>query len=215
MLDWNEYAKFLVTLLLIVDPVGTIPIFIAITRSHRSLDRKRIAAVGSVAVAAVLVLAALIGEFVLQLFGITIASFKAGAAVLILLMAISMIQAEPTREKQTPEEAEEAREKESIAVVPLALPLLAGPGAISTTIIFAAAQGSLLHRAVIVMCCILVAVVSWLALRVAGPLSGFIGKTGINIAVRLMGVILAAIALEIFAEGIRVLLPGLDVTRRP
>src|SRR5206468_606131 len=86
----------------------------------------------------VLTLSALVGEHLLGFFGITIASFRVGGAILILLLAISMMHAAPSGERQTPEEAKEAEDKESIAVVPLAIPLLSGPGAISTTIIYAA-----------------------------------------------------------------------------
>jgi len=163
----------------------------------------------SISVAVVLVLAAVIGQQILVLFGITIASFKVGGAILILLMAISMMHATPSREKQTPEEAREAEIKESIAVVPLAIPLLSGPGAISTTIIYATERSSLGHLGAIILCCLLVACATWLALRLATPVSKWLGETGVNIAIRLMGLLLAAVAVEIFTSGLVVLLPGL------
>jgi multiple antibiotic resistance protein len=94
-------------------------------------------------------------------------------------------------------------------VVPLAIPLLSGPGAISTIIIYATAQTSVAHLAAIVACAMLVALVTWIALRAATAVSTWLGKTGVNIAMRLMGLLLAAVAVEIFASGIVVLLPGL------
>ncbi len=171
MHDWAEYTKFFLALLVIVNPLGTVPLFVSMTAGESDAERKRIARVASLAVGIVLVLSAVAGQHLLAFFGISIASFKVGGAILILLMAISMMHAAPSGEKQTREEAAEAADKDSIAVVPMAIPLLSGPGAISTTIIYATAQVSLLHTALIVLCCLLVALVTWLALRVAAPVS--------------------------------------------
>ena len=209
MLDWAEYTKFFLALIVIVNPLGAVPLFVSMTQQHTIEQKRRTARVASSAVAVVLVLAAIGGQQLLAFFGITIASFKVGGAILILLLAISMMHATPTGEKQTPEEAREAQDKESIAVVPLAIPLLAGPGAISTTIIYATGRSSLLHMLIILACCLLVSLTTWLALRAATPVSQWLGKTGVNIAIRIMGLLLAAVAVEIFASGIVVLLPGL------
>jgi multiple antibiotic resistance protein len=209
MLDWAEYTKFFLALLVIVNPVGAVPLFVSMTEQHTVDEKRRIARAASAAVAVVLVLAAIAGQPLLAFFGITIASFKVGGAILILLLAISMMHATPTGEKQTPEEAREAEDKESIAVVPLAIPLLSGPGAISTTIIYSTWRSSLSHILLIIACCLLVSLATWVALRAATPVSLWLGKTGVNIAIRLMGLLLAAVAVEIFTSGILVLLPGL------
>ncbi len=209
MPDFAEYVKIFVALLVIVNPIGTMPMFLGLTAKHGAADKKRIARVASISVAVVLTMSALLGEHLLGLFGITIASFKVGGAILILLLAISMMHAAPSGERQTPEEAKEAEDKESIAVVPLALPLLSGPGAISTTIIYAAKSPSLAHLAGVIACCLLVAFTAWVALRAATPIGSWLGKTGINVVIRIMGLLLAAVAAEIFASGIVVLLPGL------
>ena len=209
MLDWAEYTKFFLALLVIVNPLGAVPMFAVMTAQASADERRRIAAVASVSVAIVLTLAAIGGQPLLAFFGITIASFKVGGAILILLLAISMMHATPTGEKQTPEEAKEAVDKESIAVVPLAIPLLSGPGAISTTIIYATERPSLAHTGIIIACCLLLSLATWGALRAAIPVSRWLGKTGINIAMRIMGLLLAAVAVEIFASGVLVLLPGL------
>jgi multiple antibiotic resistance protein len=209
MLDWAEYTKFILALLVIVNPIGAVPLFVTMTTGNTVEERQRIARVASVSVAIVLIVSAVAGQPMLAFFGITIASFKVGGAILILLLAISMMHATPTGEKQTPEEAIEAVDKESIAVVPLAIPLLSGPGAISTTIIYATGRSSLSHILLIIVCCLIVAVATWLALRAATPVSRWLGKIGVNIAIRLMGLLLAAVAVEIFTSGILVLLPGL------
>ena len=209
MLHWVDYAKFFMALMVIVNPVSAVPIFVTMTAGDSAAKRKQIARIASISVAVVLVLAAIIGESILALFGITIASFKVGGAILILLMAISMMHAMPSRESQTPEEAREAELKENIAVVPLAIPLLSGPGAISTTIIYATERSSLTHLGAIILCCLQVAFVTWLTLRLATPVSKWLGETGVNITIRLMGLLLAAVAVEIFTSGLVVLLPGL------
>jgi multiple antibiotic resistance protein len=209
MLDWAEYTKIFLALLVIVNPIGAVPLFVSMTTGNTPEERQRIARVASISVAIVLIVSAIAGQSLLAFFGITIASFKVGGAILILLLAISMIHAKPTGEKQTPEEAIEAADKESIAVVPLAIPLLSGPGAISTTIIYATGRSSLSHILVIILCCLLVALTTWIALRAATPVSRWLGKTGVNIAIRLMGLLLAAVAVEIFTSGLLVLLPGL------
>lgn len=212
MLSLSEYVKILVALVVIVNPVGTIPLFVLMTEGDPPARRRRTAGIASIAVAVVLVASSVMGEGLLQFFGITIASFKVGGAILILLMAISMMESRPIREKQTPEEAAEAEDKESIAVVPLAIPLLAGPGAISTTIIYTAAAHGWAHSVVVIGLCLLVALLTWVVLRLGIPLSAFIGRTGLNIATRVMGLLLAAVAVEIFASGIVELLPGLGVS---
>jgi multiple antibiotic resistance protein len=209
MLNWADYVKFFVALVVIVNPVGALPLFVSMTANNNEVEKKQIARMASISVAVVLVLSAILGQPILALFGITIASFKVGGAILILLMAIAMMHAAPTRQKQTPEEAEEAANKESIAVVPLAIPLLAGPGAISTTIVYATDRASFGHMGLIVLCCLLVAAIAWVFLRLATPVSIWLGETGVNIATRLMGLLLAAVAVEIFASGLVVLLPGL------
>jgi len=209
MLDFADYVKIFVALLVIVDPIGTMPMFLGLTHGHSVADKKRIASIASISVAIVLAVSAMVGEQLLGLFGITIASFKVGGAILILLLAISMMHAAPSGERQTPEEAKEAEYKESIAVVPLAIPLLSGPGAISTTIIYAAQSPSLAHVGGVIACCLLVALTTWVALRAATPIGSRLGKTGINVVIRIMGLLLAAVAVEIFASGIVVLLPGL------
>jgi multiple antibiotic resistance protein len=209
MLDWAEYTKFFLALMVIVNPIGAVPLFVSMTTHDTAEERRRIARVASISVAIVLIVSSIAGQPLLEFFGISIASFKVGGAILILLLAISMMHATPTGEKQTPAEAIEAADKESIAVVPLAIPLLSGPGAISTTIIYSTGRSSLSHILLIIVCCLLVSFATWIALRAATPVSRWLGQIGVNIAIRLMGLLLAAVAVEIFTSGILVLLPGL------
>ena len=209
MLHWVDYAKIFMSLIVVVNPISAVPIFVTLTSRNTEKERKNIARIASISVAVVLVLSAIMGEPVLMLFGVTVASFKVGGAILILLMSISMMHALPSRESQTPEETQEAAEKENIAVVPLAIPLLAGPAAISTTIIYATDRSSPGHLSAVIACCLLVALITWLALLLAVPARKWLGETGVNIVTRLMGLLLAAVAVEIFTSGLLVLLPGL------
>ena len=209
MLHWVDYAKIFMSLIVVVNPVSAVPIFVTLTSRNTEQERKNIARIASISVAVVLVLSAIMGEPVLMLFGVTVASFKVGGAILILLMSISMMHALPSRESQTPEETQEAAQKENIAVVPLAIPLLAGPAAISTTIIYATDRSSPGHLSAVIACCLLVSLITWLALLLAVPARKWLGETGVNIVTRLMGLLLAAVAVEIFTSGLLVLLPGL------
>jgi len=206
---WEEYVKYLVALLVIVNPLGAVPVFLGLVEGQSQAEQDRSARVAATAVAITLIAALLGGEAVLRFFGIGLPAFRVGGGIVILLMAVAMLHATPSGLHQTPEEAAEAAEKEAVAVVPLAIPLLAGPGAISTVIL--AAQGSTgwLYSLVLATGPILLALTLWLCLRFAVPIGRRLGKTGVNIATRLMGLILAAIAVEFIAQGLTQLFPAL------
>lgn len=203
------YVKIFVAMIVIVNPLGIIPVFVAMTGSHTDLERIRIARIAAQTVAVVLLISAIFGERVLEMFGISIASFKVGGAILILLNAIAMMQAMPARDKQTPEEAVEAADKASVAVVPLGVPLLAGPGAMSTIIIYASEKKVVWHLFAVCATAIGVAIVTWIALRIAIRVGRRMSTTTTNVATRIMGLLLAALAVEIFAGGIVELIPAL------
>ena len=209
MLSLAAYVKIFVAMLVVVNPFGLMPVFVAMTATHSELQRKMISRVAAITVMAALLLAALLGERVLEVFGISLASFKVAGAILIMLNAIAMMQAMPTRDKQTPEEAREAEDKASIAVVPLGIPLLAGPGAMSTVIIYASANKSVWHLLAVCASIVGIAIVTWLALRLATRIGRRMSTTTVNVATRIMGLLLAALAVEIFAGGIVELIPAL------
>ena len=205
MLAWNEYAQIVVALIVIIDPLGAIPIFISLTAAQKDAQRRRTAYVASLSVAIILIVSCFIGEWILKLFGISIASFRIGGGVLLLLMSIAMMNAKISSAKRTDSEEEEARGKENVAVVPLAIPLLAGPGAISLVIIYADKITGVVNTGFLVLSCIVAAALMWGALRLAVPVSKLLGQTGINIATRIMGLILAALSIEFIASGYKVL----------
>lgn len=209
MLTVAAYVKIFVAMIVIVNPLGIMPVFVAMTASQSDTSRKLIARVAAITVMATLLISAVFGERVLEVFGISLASFKVGGAILIMLNAIAMMQAMPSRDKQTPEEAREAEDKASIAVVPLGIPLLAGPGAMSTIIIYASEKKVVWHLLAVCGIAIGVALATWLALRLAIRIGRRMSTTTVNVATRIMGLLLAALAVEIFAGGIVELIPAL------
>lgn len=202
-----DLVKAFISLLVTINPLGAIPIYIGLTRRHSPADRRRIIKTASIAVGIILIVSAFVGEPLIALFGISIGSFQVGGGILVLLLAISMMNAQTAPNRQTKEEKEEAFSKENIAVVPLALPLLAGPGSISTMIIATNKATAWYDMFSLGLIGALVAVIIWCALKLAEPISKILGQTGINIATRIMGLLLAAIAIEFMTDGLKALLP--------
>jgi len=209
MLHWNEYIKIFIAVMVIVDPLGAVPVFLDLTGNHSTPERRRIAGTASIAMAIVLIISCLFGDRILKFFGISIASFRIAGGILLLFLGIAMMHARQCGSKHTPEEDKEAVGKENIAVVPLAMPLLAGPGAISTMIIYSQEATGWGHRGILIASSVVAALTIWIALLLAIPLSKHLGKTGINIVTRVMGLILTAIAVEFIATGLGQIFPGL------
>jgi len=207
--DWNEYLKFFVALLSIVNPIGAVPLFISLTQAQSSEERAHTRLIAAVAVGSVLLVSLLAGEIFLEFFGISIASFRVGGGILVLLIAVSMMHARLSPSKQTEDEQRDAAEKQAIGVVPLAIPLLAGPGAISTAIVYAHRGASPIHYAMGTVDIVLLAAIVWLCFRLAPLVAKTLGVIGINIITRIMGLIIAAIGVEFIANGLKELLPGL------
>ena len=203
MLDYAEYVKIFIGLLAIINPLGVIPLFIGMTANESNSQRRQTVDMVAFAVTIILLVVLFFGELLLQFFGITIDSFRVGGGILVLLMAIAMLQAKTSQVRQTDEEADESIEKESVAIVPLAMPLLAGPGAISTVILAAHKASGVLHYLTIALIIILLSLLVWAALRMAPWIEKRISATGINIFTRIMGLILASIAVEFIAKGIK------------
>lgn len=209
MSNLYSWLNTLIGLLVIVNPLLGVSVIAAMTENETRAQRRATARSAALTVAIVLSLSALCGERVLSFFGIHIPEFQVGGGVLILLMAVSMLHARMSEVRHTEEEANEAQDREHVGVVPLGLPLLAGPGAISTAIIYAHRQPGWLNLAIVVAEIWLVALLVWLALLSSDVLVRLLGKTGINIATRIMGLLLSAIAIGFITQGLKVLLPGL------
>ena len=207
--EWTDLIKLTVALLAIVDPFASIPIFLSTTTGYTQAERRRVTEVVAITVFCVLAGAALIGTQVLRFFGISIPSFLIAGGILLLLMAISMLQARETGIRQTPDEALEASEKDAVAVVPLGIPLLAGPGAISTMIIATHHSAGVVGHFTLLIPAAVIGIMVWVTFAAAARISERLGKTGMNIITRVMGLIIAAIGVEYIYRGLIELFPRL------
>ena len=206
----TEYLRFAVTLTAVLDPFLAVPIFLTLTASHSPRDRVVLVRVVAVTVFIVLAVSALLGDTILALVGASLAAFRVGGGLVLLLMALAMLNAQAGGVRQSEAEAAELESGELRGVVPLAIPLLAGPGAISTTIIAAEKGAGIAHLSVILGCIAAVSLLTWVVLRAANAIGDRFGTTGLNIATRLLGLLLAALAIQTMAEGLRELFPGLS-----
>ena len=205
------YLKVFTAILVLINPIGAVPLFLSLTPAYTPEESRRAARRAAFGTTLIMLGALFAGTAILQLFGISLAAFRVAGGLLILTMALEMMRATTSRTRQTPEEATEAAEKPDIAVVPMAIPMLAGPGSISALILYAQERPSLLNYAVMSAIAVVVGLLAWCALRLAGPIGRKLGRTGINLLTRIMGILLAAIAVELMTGGIAQLLPALSI----
>jgi len=203
--------KPLITLLAIVNPLAIVPFFIHYTQGFSDEQRRRTILVASFAAFVVIAVSALLGLEILDFFGISLASFQVGGGMLLLISSMNMLNAQPAEAKPLTNEMEDGAEKAargaSIAVVPLTIPLLTGPATMSTVVIYAEKAHSALQIAALVGYGVVIALVTAISFSLAEPIARVLGKTGINVMTRLMGLILAALAVEVMAGGLGKLFP--------
>jgi multiple antibiotic resistance protein len=207
---WTEQTKYLVGIFAILNPLGVIPIYLSMMSDRRPEVMHRTALKAAIAVAVILTLSVWVGDGMLSFFGIGIPAFRIAGGLLVLIIAIAMFDARTSPARHTAAEQIEAEAKNDIAVVPLAIPLLAGPGAISLAIVDAHQAANLSGKFAFSLGIVGVAVIVWLVLRLAEPIGERLGTGGLNIATRVMGLILAAMAVQFMAEGMLELFPGLS-----
>lgn len=208
-MDLAYLFKIGIALFAIVNPIGSVPLFISATDGWDRKQKLRTTNIVALTVFLVLAVSALFGEGILDFFSITIPSFQVGGGILILLIAINMLHAKQSHAKQTPEEAKTMEERDVIAIVPLSIPLLAGPGAISSMIIAAQESKTLVTQLTLLIPIFVVVLLVWLTLQLSNYIAEKLGTIGINIVTRLMGLILAAMAVEFIAHGLSGLFPAL------
>ncbi len=205
-------TKALVTLLAIVNPLACVPFFIHYTQGFSYEQRKRTIWVASFSSFVVIALSALLGLQLLEFFGITLASFQVGGGMLLLTSSLAMLNAQPAEAKSAQADMNESEmaARTSIAVVPLTIPLLTGPATMSTVVIYAEKAKTFLQLSTLVGYGVVIGLSVALCFYLAGPISRILGKTGINVMTRLMGLILAALAVEVMADGLVKLFPALS-----
>ncbi|EFH78320.1 conserved hypothetical protein [Vibrio cholerae MAK 757] len=203
------FLQFFLGLVAAVNPVGIMPVFVSLT-GHMTLEEKnKTAATANIAVAIILIIALLAGQMLLDLFSISLDSFRVAGGLLLLSIAFSMMSGKLGEDKQNKQEKSEYISREQIAVVPLAMPLMVGPGAISSTIVYGSRYPNMLDTLGIILTVVAFSFCSWLLFRSAPYIVRLLGQTGINVITRIMGLILGALGIEFIANGLRNLFPGL------
>ena len=205
--------KPLITLLALVNPLAIVPFFIHYTDGFSRQQRRDTVVTAAATAFLVIAISALLGLQVLEFFNISLASFQVGGGMLLLVSALNMLNAQPAEAKPAAQDLEQGAEKAamgaSIAVVPLTIPLLTGPATISTVVIYAERAKTFWQMTALVGYGVVIGLATALCFALADPIARVLGKTGISVMTRLMGLILAALAVEVMAVGLIKLFPGL------
>jgi multiple antibiotic resistance protein len=199
----------------VVDPFAAIPLFLAMTADDPPEKRRAMALRASVVATLTLLAFGAAGGFLFALFGITVGAFRIAGGVLLFLMALDMLRAQPSRVRTSPEEQSEGRARDDVAVLPLGIPMLAGPGAIATvTVLMGQARGSATRFAIVAGCVVLTGALTLLLLRASTLVERTLRQTGLNVLNRLMGLILAAVAVQFVVDGMADVAPRIGAGLR-
>jgi multiple antibiotic resistance protein len=199
MIDWTFIVKTTIAMIAIVDPPGCLPIYLSLTGQHKKINKKNVAKMTALTVFIILVVSLFLGDKILNIFGITMPSFQICGGILLLIMAIYMMLG---RNQIMESSQNNKSEKELIAFVPLSIPLLAGPGAISNMIIAAHQAPNFINQTFLILPCIFVSLSIWLTLIFAENISKVIGAVGTKIITRVMGLLLGSMAIEFITRGV-------------
>lgn len=191
------------SLFAIVDPIATAPVFLAMTSNASETQRLRTARLACGTMAAVLLCFALAGTVIFKIFGITLAAFQIAASVVLLIIALDMLRVQRSRVQQTHEETQAGAEKDDIAITPLAIPMLAGPGAISTIILLQNEAKTVAQHVALPGCILGVSAATYLVLRLSVRGAHWLSPIAMSITVRIMGLLLSAVAVQFMLNGIR------------
>lgn len=202
----GPYVRFSVlavsSIFFLVDPFAAIPSFLAITDGMDAGRRSRMARKGAITCFCVLTIFALAGRVIFRMFGITLPAFEVAGGLILLLIGLDMLEAKRSPTQEASGDTEEASHKEDAGIVPLGIPMLAGPGAISSVMVLVGQVEKAWQMAAIVGCIAFTAAVSYFVLSGASRVRAFLGETGIRILVRIMGLLLVALAMQFFVNGL-------------
>ena len=199
MIEWTFIVKTTIALIAIVDPIGCLPLFLSLTGQHKKINKKNVVKMTAITVFIILVTSLFLGDKILNMFGITMPSFQSCGGILLLIMAISMMLGK----HQIIESGQNGKsDKELIAFVPLSIPLLAGPGAMSNMIIAAHQAPNFINQSFLILPCLAVSLLIWLTLSFAENISKVIGAIGTKIITRVMGLLLGSMAIEFITRGV-------------
>ena len=208
--DVTHYVKVFVAVFILVNPFEGIPFFLSATETMTPEDRDRTAKRAALGVTIILLTSLVIGRGILTAFGISTAAFQTAGGVIVFLIGLKMVFSSPDAGAVR---ATSATTHRDVAIVPLATPLLAGPGPISSVILYASHNTGLVDYALLILVILLVGAATLVSLRLAVPLALRMKQTGIDIASRIMGLLVTAIALELIVHGVTKLLPALGAGR--
>jgi multiple antibiotic resistance protein len=202
----SNYVRFSVlalsSIFFLVDPFAAIPSFIAITAGVDAKRRKRMAAKAALTCLIVLTSFAVAGQLIFRMFGITLPAFEIAGGLILLLIGIDMLEAKRSPTQESSDETEEASQKEDAGIVPLGIPMLAGPGAISSVMVLVGSSPDRWHMIAILGSIAITAAISYAVLSGADRVRRILGETGIRILVRIMGLLLVALAMQFFVNGL-------------
>ena len=199
MIEWTFIIKTTIALIAIVDPIGCLPLFLSLTGQHKKINKKNVVKMTAITVFIILVTSLFLGDKILNMFGISMPSFQICGGILLLIMAISMMLGK----HQIIESGQNGKsDKELIAFVPLSIPLLAGPGAMSNMIIAAHQAPNFINQSFLILPCLAVSLLIWLTLSFAENISKVIGAIGTKIITRVMGLLLGSMAIEFITRGV-------------
>lgn len=205
----SEFLKIFFALLAIINPPAVIPIYLSLTNGMSSATHKRITKISSTGVFCVLTVSALAGQIILKWFGISLDSFQMGGGILVGIIAYGMMNAKDEQHKQSNEEEEESKLKgESIALVPITIPLLTGPGSMSLCVITASKYHSLIGYTYIILSAMIISLITYLTLKNAGRIRNILGATGMNVMAKVFSLLLMALAIELVIDALKHVFPG-------
>lgn len=190
------------SILFIVDPLAAVPSYLVVTQDETAEHRRRTALRASIGVAVLLIVFAAIGSYIFKILGITLPAFRIAGGLILWLVALDMLRGQRSTQESR-EELAEGKVKEDVALTPLAMPILAGPGAISTAMVLASQARSVPETIVLYVSIVLTAFACFVTLRLGERLLAVLGKTGIRMLTRLMGLMLAALATQFILTGLR------------
>lgn len=212
----TEIIKIILAFIVLINPSAALAMFISFTEGYSQNEKRKVARIACATVFLVIVFFTLFGELLLRGLGISLGSFRVAGGILLFLIALGMMSDGNNPAKTNKDELDTPVDSKKdtssltgMAVVPLAIPMMVGPGGISTVIIYSSQTSSALQMALIVIAGFLISVFCYLSLMAAGKISRLLGQTGLNVINRVMGIILAALAIEIVVAGLRTIFPDI------
>lgn len=211
-MHWEEFLSFIISMLAITNPLGSLAVFLGMTSHKSDKERQQITWVTTITVLAVLLLVTWVGTPILNLFGISLPAFEITGGIIIFIRGLAMLHSKETPTSQTADEMlDDPKYKkfvDTIGVVPLGIPIIAGPGAMTNAIIYSNRFPSILAKFYVCLGIAFVSLIIWAVLFYSHHIARFVGETGIKVMTRIMGLLLGAIAMSMIVHGLQVVFPA-------